>query len=44
MLESLKNLPVGAVWGYHSTARVVPAGAAWLDDVRQYERDVLSRR
>jgi L-rhamnose isomerase len=44
MLESLKSLPVGAVWDYHCAASDVPLGAAWLDKVRQYERDVLSRR
>jgi L-rhamnose isomerase len=44
MLESLKNLPVGAVWEYHCAVSGVPAGAAWLDEVRQYERDELSRR
>ncbi|HJQ79457.1 MAG TPA: L-rhamnose isomerase [Lacipirellulaceae bacterium] len=44
MLEALKNLPVGAVWDYHCAASSVPAGATWLDEVRKYERDVLSRR
>ena len=44
MLESLKNLPVGAVWDYYCAASEVPVGAAWLDLVRRYEREVLSRR
>jgi L-rhamnose isomerase len=44
MLESLKSLPVGAVWDYHCAVSDVPVGAAWLDLVRRYERDVLSRR
>jgi L-rhamnose isomerase len=44
MLESLKSLPVGAVWDYHCAASEVPVGASWLDEVRRYERDVLSRR
>jgi L-rhamnose isomerase len=44
MLESLKCLPVGAVWDYHCAASNVPVGAGWLDLVRQYEREVLSRR
>ena len=44
MLESLKSLPVGAVWDYHCAASNVPPGAAWLDSVRRSERDVLSRR
>jgi L-rhamnose isomerase len=44
MLESLKSLPVGAVWDYHCATSNVPLGGAWLDEVRQYERDVQSRR
>jgi L-rhamnose isomerase len=44
MLEAAKNLPVGAVWDYHCASSGVPAGATWLDEVRKYERDVLSRR
>ena len=44
MLEELKNMPFGAVWDYHCATSDVPVGAAWLDEVRQYERDVLSRR
>ena len=44
MLESLKSLPVGAVWDHYCAASDVPTGTAWLDEVRQYERNVLSRR
>jgi L-rhamnose isomerase len=44
MLESLKSLPVGAVWDYHCAASNAPVGAAWLDRMRKYECDVQSRR
>lgn len=44
MLEELKHLPYGAVWDYYCTTNSIPVGMAWLDDVRRYERDVLSRR
>lgn len=44
MLEELKHLPYGAVWDYYCTACDVPTGMAWLDEVRRYERDVLSQR
>jgi L-rhamnose isomerase len=44
LLEELKSLPWGAVWDYHCLRQGVPAGPAWLDDVRAYERDVLARR
>jgi L-rhamnose isomerase len=43
-LESLKSLPFGAVWDYHCAVSEVPLGASWLDEVRRYEADVLSRR
>jgi L-rhamnose isomerase len=44
ILEALKTMPVGAIWDYHCATSDVPLGAAWLDLVRQYERDVLTRR
>jgi L-rhamnose isomerase len=44
LLEELKTLPFGAVWDYHCLKQGVPAGAAWLNEVQQYEKDVLSRR
>jgi len=43
-MEEAKNLPYGAVWDYHCLRSGVPVGTAWLEEVRQYERDVLSRR
>jgi L-rhamnose isomerase len=44
MLEELKTLPFGAVWDYYCLLEGVPVGAAWLDVVRVYERDVLAQR
>jgi L-rhamnose isomerase len=44
LLEELKTLPFGAVWDYHCLRQGVPVGPDWLDVVRGYERDVLSRR
>ena len=43
-LEELKSLPSGAVWEYHCLSQGVPAGGAWLDEVKAYERDILSQR
>ena len=37
-------LPFGAVWDAFCERENVPPGAAWLDDVRRYEADVLSQR
>jgi len=44
MLEEQKTLPFGAVWDYYCLQSGVPVGAAWLEDVRGYEQEVLSRR
>jgi L-rhamnose isomerase len=44
LLEEAKTLPFGAVWDYYCEIAGVPIGEAWLDEVRAYERDVLSRR
>jgi L-rhamnose isomerase len=44
LIEELKTLPLGAVWDYYCLTMGVPAGAAWLDCVKEYEHQVLSRR
>ena len=43
-LEEVKSFPSGAVWDYYCMIRGVPVGPDWLDEVRLYERDVLSKR
>lgn len=43
-LEHFKSMPFGAVWDYYCSQNNVPVGMAWLDDVRRYEREVLSAR
>ncbi|MHC4546407.1 MAG: L-rhamnose isomerase [Planctomycetota bacterium] len=44
MLEELKTLPFGAVWDYYCTKMEVPPAQTWLDEVKAYEKDVLSKR
>jgi len=44
MMEELKTLPFGAVWDYYCLKSDVPPAESWLDDVRAYEKDVLSKR
>lgn len=44
LLEELKTQPYGAVWDQYCRTSDVPVGPAWLDGVRTYERDVLSKR
>jgi len=42
--EEIKSLPWGAVWDRYCESAGVPVGARWLDEVREYERRVLSLR
>ncbi len=42
--EEAKTLPLGAAWDYYCLSSGVPAGEAWLAEVKKYERDVLSKR
>jgi len=44
MLEELKTLPFGAVWDYYCEKAGVPAGDAWLNEVKAYEARVMSLR
>ncbi len=44
MLEEIKMLPAGDVWDYYCMAQETPVGLAWLDDVKKYEANVLSKR
>jgi L-rhamnose isomerase len=44
LLEEMKSLPWSAVWDYYCLCQNVPVGACWFDEVRRYERDVLSQR
>lgn len=42
--EEAKSMPFGAIWDYYCEKQGVPVGTAWLDEVKQYEKDVLSKR
>ena len=44
VVEELKTLPFGAVWDYYCQKQGVPVGMAWMDEVKRYEKDVLSKR
>ena len=44
LLEELKTMPAGAVWEEHCKRCDVPGGAAWIEEVTQYERAVLAER
>jgi len=42
--EEIKTLPFGAIWNYYCLQNNVPTGMAWMEQVKQYEKDVLSKR
>ena len=44
LLEELKTKPFGAVWDYWCVKENVPAGADYIAEIQQYEKDVLSKR
>jgi len=44
LMEEAKSLPWPAVWEYYCLTKEVPHGAEWMNTVRKYEADVLSKR
>jgi L-rhamnose isomerase len=42
--EELKLYPVGDVWNYFCEINQVPQKEDWFDEVKKYEKDVLSKR
>lgn len=44
MLEELKTMPVGAVWDQYCLQQGAPVGTTWIDQVKDYERRVQSKR
>ncbi|MDZ7269599.1 MAG: L-rhamnose isomerase [candidate division KSB1 bacterium] len=44
LLEETKTLPFGAVWDHYCLRMNVPPGMAWLQELKQYEKEVTSRR
>jgi len=43
-LEELKGMPFGAVWDYACLQQGVPVGISFMDEIRGYEKKVLSKR
>lgn len=44
LLEELKTMPFGAVWDYFCEINDVPVGDKWLEEVKNYEQEVLLKR
>jgi L-rhamnose isomerase len=42
--EEVRTLPWGTVWEHYCASANVPVGRRWLDEVREYEAQVLSVR
>ncbi|WP_110932991.1 L-rhamnose isomerase [Paenibacillus bouchesdurhonensis] len=44
LVEEFKSYPFGAVWDYYCETHGVPVREQWLNEVMQYEQDVLLKR
>jgi len=44
LLEELKGMPFGAVWDYYCQQQNVPVGISFMDEIRNYEKQVLAHR
>lgn len=44
LLEELKTMPFGAVWDQFCAVNNVPPGTQWIEQVKTYEREILSKR
>lgn len=44
LMDEFSSLPSNAVWEYCCLKGSVSPDAGWLEDLKQYEREVMSRR
>ncbi len=44
LIEEFKTYPFGAIWDYYCEQMGVPVKESWLEEVKSYEKDVLSQR
>lgn len=44
LIEEFKTYPFGAIWDYYCEQMGVPVKETWLEDVKKYEKEVLSNR
>ncbi|WP_077624578.1 L-rhamnose isomerase [Sediminibacillus massiliensis] len=44
LMEEFKTYPFGAIWDYYCEKMGVPAKETWLEEIKQYEKDVLLKR
>jgi L-rhamnose isomerase len=43
-MEEFKTYPFGAIWDYYCEQAGVPVKETWLEEVKQYEKEVLAKR
>jgi L-rhamnose isomerase len=43
-LELMKAMPFGTVWDYYCMKSKVPVGLDYIEEIRKYENEILSRR
>ncbi|MBV4430961.1 L-rhamnose isomerase [Clostridium tyrobutyricum] len=44
LIEEFKTYPMGAIWDYYCELNNVPVKESWLDEVKKYEKEELSKR
>ena len=44
LLEEIKTLPVMDVWNYYCSTQKVPIGSSWMEQLKDYEKNVTSSR
>ena len=44
LMEEFKTYPFGAIWDYYCEKMGVPVRESWLEEVKAYETEVLSKR
>jgi L-rhamnose isomerase len=44
LMEEFKTYPFGAIWDYYCEKMGVPVRESWLEEVKSYEQEILSKR
>ena len=44
LLELMKSKPFGAVWDYYCLKNNVPVGQDYIEEISEYEKEVLLKR
>ena len=44
LIDEFSDLPSKAVWEYFCLSNSIPTNEEWLDDLKQYEKNVMFKR